>query len=95
VAGALVALVNRFISPDAMSVRLAVELVLIVILGGRGSFWGPLAAALALFATEEAISVYSTRWPLFLGLLFIACVYVLRFELVRALGRARAPRLPV
>jgi branched-chain amino acid transport system permease protein len=81
-AGGLVATVNHFVSPDLMSVRLAVELVLAVILGGRGSFWGPLVAALGLFGVEEAISIYSAIWPLFLGLIFIASVYVLRFELV-------------
>lgn len=82
-AGALVALVNRFVSPDAMSVRMAVELVLIVILGGRGRFWGPLVAAVLVFATEEAISVYTSLWPLVLGLIFIVAVYVLRFGLLR------------
>lgn len=91
-AGALVAMVNRFVSPDAMSVRMAVELVLIVILGGRGRFWGPLLAAVVLFATEEAISTYTALWPLVLGLIFIVAVYVLRFDLLRIPsmpGRAR------
>ena len=81
-AGGLVTVVNHFVSPDAMSVRLAVELVLCVILGGRGTFWGPLVAAFALFACEEAISAFTPVWPLFLGLLFIAGVYVLRFDLL-------------
>jgi len=84
-AGGLFATVNHFASPDMMSVRLSVELVLAVILGGRGSFWGPLVAAIVLFGAQEAISIYSTIWPLFLGLIFIVSVYVLRFQLLSSL----------
>jgi branched-chain amino acid transport system permease protein len=90
--GALVAMVNRFVSPDAMSVRMAVELVLIVILGGRGRFWGPLGAAVLLFAAEEAISIYTSLWPLVLGMIFIVAVYVLRFGLLRIPSRPGQPR---
>ena len=79
--GGLVAAVNHFASPDVMSVRLAVELVLAVVLGGRGSFWRPLIAAVALFGLQEAISIYTALWPLFLGLIFMVSVYALRFEL--------------
>lgn len=94
-AGGLNATVNHFATPDLMSVRLSVELVLAVILGGRGSFWGPLVAALVLFGAQEAISIYSTMWPLFLGLIFIVGVYVLRFEplaRIRVLNDRRATK---
>lgn len=83
VAGGLLAIINRFTSPDSMSVRLSVELPLIVILGGKGSFWGPLVAAVLLFTAEELISVLTPMWPLVLGLLFMTCVYVLRYDVMR------------
>lgn len=80
-AGGLVGTINHFVSPDMMSVRLAVTLVLTVIIGGRGRFWGPLVAAAVLFGVQEAISAYTPLWPLALGLLFIVSVYVLRFRI--------------
>lgn len=84
-AGGMVAMVNHFVSPDMMSVRLAVTLVLTVVLGGRGRFWGPLISALILFGLQEAVSAFTPYWPLVLGLAFIVSVYVLRFDLIGAL----------
>jgi branched-chain amino acid transport system permease protein len=90
-AGGMVGTINHFVSPDMMSVRLAVTLVLTVILGGRGRFWGPLVAGAVLFGMQEAISANTQYWPLALGALFIVSVYVLRFRLLQTRSRPFRP----
>jgi branched-chain amino acid transport system permease protein len=66
-AGALLANVTGFVSPEYGSWQRSGELLVMVILGGVGTLSGSLAGAVALIALETAVSDKTTHWPLILG----------------------------
>ena len=52
--------------------------VIMALLGGANRLWGPLVGAIPLFLVFEWLSVnFPDTYPIFLGLLFIAVVFVL------------------
>lgn len=66
-AGALLANVTGFVSPEYGSWQRSGELLVMVILGGMGTLSGPLVGAVALIALETVISEKTDHWPLILG----------------------------
>ena len=73
-AGALLGNFTSFISPEMMDWTRSGELMFMVILGGAGSWSGPMLGALVLILLEELLSSFSIYWQLFLGLFLIAVV---------------------
>ena len=73
-AGALLGNFTNFISPGMMDWTHSGELMFMVILGGAGSWSGPVLGAAVLILLEEWLSSYSIHWQLFLGLFLIAVV---------------------
>ena len=73
-AGALLGNFTNFISPEMMDWTRSGELMFMVILGGAGSWSGPVLGAAILILLEELLSSYSIYWQLFLGLFLIAVV---------------------
>ncbi len=55
IAGSLNAHYVRFVSPDSFSITETILVLLMVILGGLGSFWGPLVGALLLTLVPELL----------------------------------------
>jgi branched-chain amino acid transport system permease protein len=73
-AGALMANFLRFASPDMMHWTKSGELMIMVILGGVGSFFGPFFGAAAFLILETFLSGWSEHWPLALGLILLIVV---------------------
>ena len=73
-AGALLGNFTSFISPEMMDWTRSGELLFMVILGGAGTWSGPMLGAAVLLLLEELLSSYSIYWQLFLGLFLIAVV---------------------
>ena len=73
-AGALLGNFTSFISPEMMDWTRSGELMFMVILGGAGSWSGPILGAAVLILLEELLSSFSIYWQLFLGLFLIAVV---------------------
>lgn len=73
-AGALLGNFASFISPEMMDWTRSGELMFMVILGGAGSWSGPMLGAAVLVLLEELLSSFSIYWQLFLGLFLIAVV---------------------
>lgn len=48
IAGVLFTWTFGFVSPDSFDVRLSIELLVMLVIGGLGSIWGPLLGAVAL-----------------------------------------------
>ncbi|GAC1557327.1 MAG: hypothetical protein NVS3B17_05810 [Vulcanimicrobiaceae bacterium] len=48
--------------------------MLLMILGGAGTIWGPLVGATIFVIGKDIISTITPLWQIFLGALFIACV---------------------
>lgn len=73
-AGALYALLNNFISPASLHWTLSGDFVMMCVLGGMRSFWGPLLGAAIYVVAENVLSSYTNNWMSVLGLMFILIV---------------------
>jgi branched-chain amino acid transport system permease protein len=74
VAGVLYAFYNRFVSPPDLHLAASAEAVLMVILGGAGTLFGPLAGAGIVVFLRNLVSAYTQRWMLILGVVFVLTV---------------------
>ncbi len=77
-AGALYANFSSFISPDAMAWNRSGELMFMVILGGAGTFFGPLFGTAAFLLLEEVLSGITVHWHLIFGVLLILAVLFMK-----------------
>lgn len=74
-AGALNALQNNFISPINLYWVESGNLVIMAVLGGMRSFWGPLVGAIIFVGIQDYVSSYfPNNWESFIGGLFIIAV---------------------
>jgi branched-chain amino acid transport system permease protein len=73
-AGALMANVLRFTAPDMMHWTKSGELMIMVILGGVGTFFGPLFGAAAVLILENFLAGWTEHWPLAMGLILLVIV---------------------
>ena len=85
VAGALYALLNNFTDPRALRFDLSGNLVIMAVLGGMRSFWGPLIGAAIFVALQDFVSSRTENWMSVIGLVF---VLVVRFFPRGVLGHA-------
>ncbi len=94
-AGALFALFNQFVSPFQAAFLNSGKAVLMAIMGGIGTFSGPLVGALVITLAENALSIYITRWPTLLGIAFIFVILFARKGLVGSVSAALRHRVQV
>jgi branched-chain amino acid transport system permease protein len=74
VAGALYGLLIMFTFPLMLDWHQSGDFVLMVILGGQMTVWGPLVGSFIYVIGKDIISTITPAWQIFLGGLFIACV---------------------
>ena len=77
-AGFFLANLTGFVSPAMMTWAVSGELIVMVLLGGMGSVFGPLVGAFALLLTEEGLKLLTERWPMILGPLIVLIVIYLK-----------------
>ena len=77
-AGALLANHTDFVSPAMMYWTRSGDLIIMVVLGGMGSTFGPLFGAVALLVLEEVLSGITEYWQIILGPLFLLVVLFAR-----------------
>ncbi len=65
--GALIANQTEFVSPSLMHWTVSGEILIMVILGGMGTLFGPVFGAATLLLLEEFLAIYTEHWMLFLG----------------------------
>jgi branched-chain amino acid transport system permease protein len=53
------------------------QVVIMTLLGGAGTFFGPFVGATTFLVLEDRLSVVTESWPLFIGLIFMAFVLFL------------------
>ena len=80
-AGFFLANLTGFVSPAMMTWSISGELIVMVLLGGVGSVFGPIVGALAFLLTEEGLKLLTERWPLILGPLIVLIVIYLKHGL--------------
>jgi len=74
VAGALYALLNNFTDPRALRFDLSGNLVIMAVMGGMRSFWGPLIGAGIFVAFQDYVSSHTQNWMSVIGLMFVLVV---------------------
>lgn len=66
-AGVLWANYARFVSPDMAAWSKSGEFISIVVLGGLGTLFGPIAGAAAFIALEQLLSIWTEHWMIVMG----------------------------
>jgi branched-chain amino acid transport system permease protein len=74
VAGMLLAYYTKFVSPTNAAFASSGRGVLMAILGGIGTLFGPIIGAFIIVLTENIVSIYVERWTTVLGLIFILTI---------------------
>jgi len=77
-AGVLLANHTDFVSPAMMHWTRSGDLIVMVVLGGMGSSFGPLIGAVALLVLEEALSGVTEYWQIIVGPLLLLVVLYAR-----------------
>lgn len=72
VAGSLFGIFNRGLFPDFLHYSKGAEILIMVLLGGSGYFWGAAVGATAMLLLHNATSAYSDYWGAILGLILAA-----------------------
>jgi branched-chain amino acid transport system permease protein len=72
--GVLWAYYNGFVSPSDAELATSVEILLMVALGGRGTLLGPALGAGVIVLLKNLVSVYTHRWLLILGAVYIGTI---------------------
>jgi branched-chain amino acid transport system permease protein len=94
VSGLLYAWHNQFLSPSAINITPSTEGILMVVLGGAGTLFGPVLGATVIVLVKNLLSMYIARWPTMMGLIFILVVLFARDGIVGALRRGWARLQP-
>jgi branched-chain amino acid transport system permease protein len=73
-AGTLYALLNNFADPHDLRWDQSGDFVIMAVLGGMRSFWGPLIGAAIFVVLQDYISSETQNWMSFIGLFFVLVV---------------------
>ncbi|MGQ9748837.1 branched-chain amino acid ABC transporter permease [Desulfosoma sp.] len=73
-AGFLLCLFNRMAAPDMLHWSFSARPVLMTILGGAGTFWGPAVGSAIFFVLEHWVTAFTENWMIVLGSLLIPVV---------------------
>ncbi|GAC1521068.1 MAG: branched-chain amino acid ABC transporter permease [Collimonas sp.] len=73
-AGTLYALLNNFADPHGLHWSQSGDFVIMTVLGGMRSLWGPLLGAVIFVVLQDYISSRTENWMSFIGLLFVLVV---------------------
>ncbi len=73
-AGILFAYYNGFVHPSVLGIGTSAKVLIMAILGGPGTLFGPLGGAAIIVFLENLISAYSERWQMFLGAIYVIVV---------------------
>jgi branched-chain amino acid transport system permease protein len=76
VSGGLFGIFNRGVFPDFAFWTKSAEPLIMTILGGMGSFWGPAVGAAAFIILNQQITSFTEYWPLTMGTVLIVLLFV-------------------
>ncbi|MCX8101988.1 MAG: branched-chain amino acid ABC transporter permease [Geminicoccaceae bacterium] len=93
-AGGLLALFNRFVTPDVAGFLRSIELVTMVVIGGMGSILGAVVGAAVLTVLPQALTLFHDYEHAVLGLLIILFMVFLRQGIVPGLAGLLVRRRP-
>ena len=90
-AGALFALLNNFVDPRFLRWDQSGNFVIMAVLGGMRSFWGPLVGAAIFVVLQDYISSQTENWQSFIGLFFVLIVLFFPRGVLGIIRRRVAP----
>ncbi len=73
-AGSLYALLNNFADPLGLNYIMSGNIVMITVMGGMRTFWGPLVGAVLFVMLQDYVSSMTTNWMFFVGMTFVLVV---------------------
>jgi branched-chain amino acid transport system permease protein len=73
-AGALSALHLSIVPIESMAIETSGLAVIMCLLGGMGTFFGPFVGAAVFLLLESLVSVWTVHWQLVVGAVFVLCV---------------------
>jgi branched-chain amino acid transport system permease protein len=73
-AGALLALHLSIVPIETLNIETSGLVVMMCLLGGMGTFFGPFVGAAVFLGLENIVSLWTVHWQLIVGAIFMACV---------------------
>ena len=77
-AGGMLALLDNFVNPRDLRFDLSGVLVIMAVMGGMRSFWGPLLGAAIFQWLREVLSSHTPNWQTYIGIVFVLVVLFFR-----------------
>jgi branched-chain amino acid transport system permease protein len=90
-AGTLYALLNNFADPHDLRWDQSGDFVIMAVLGGMRSFWGPLIGAAIFVVLQDYVSSQTENWMSFIGLFFVLVVLFFPRGVIGIIRRRSAP----
>jgi branched-chain amino acid transport system permease protein len=90
IAGALYALTNNFADPRGLHYSQSGDFVMMAVMGGMRSFWGPLLGATVFVVLQDYLSSVTVNGMSFVGLLFVLVVLFFPRGLLGFFQRSKA-----
>ena len=79
IAGLLYAYTYKNVTPDIFALESSALPMLMVIMGGGATLWGPALGAAVIILVKNYAGIWMPeRWPLILGALYVVCVMFLK-----------------
>lgn len=94
-AGVLFAYYNGFVSPVDLHLATSAKCLLMVVLGGAGTLFGPALGAAVVVLMENLVSAYTQRWLTILGATYVLVVLFTPEGLWRPIRRGLGRWLPL
>ena len=79
--------VNNFADPRGLHYSQSGDFVMMAVMGGMRSFWGPLLGAAVFVVLQDYLSSITVNWMSFVGMLFVAVVLFFPRGLLGFIGR--------
>ena len=87
VSGSLLALQNKFITPDVAGFMHSIEMVTMTVLGGAGSVLGAIMGAAILTTLPQVLTIFQEYEQLMLGLVMMLVMIFMREGLLPSITR--------
>jgi branched-chain amino acid transport system permease protein len=84
IAGALLAQINSFVSPDVLAFHRSADVLLVLVIGGAGYLYGGLVGAVIFTVLRDYLSLITPQyWMFWIGLILIIIVLIGRDRVTR------------
>lgn len=84
-AGGLYAMLQNFVPLFSLGLDISGEIVLMTLVGGMGTIYGPVIGAMSIVYVKDFLSSQTDVWPLIMGVLYVVSVMTFRRGVVKEL----------